>query len=154
MPQTVNGIGTHYYGKKNATTRHAVCQSCGAETELQTYDTRLWFVVVFIPVIPLGRKKIIDFCPYCQRHWAANEHEWEMSKQLGVSGAMERYRNDPTPEAALDAHGYLVSYRQNEEAEELRKECLERFPRPGDAEGWTRSASGRHRAACGSLRIV
>ncbi len=31
MPTTVNGIGTHYYGHKNPTVRHGVCQACGQD---------------------------------------------------------------------------------------------------------------------------
>ena len=84
MPTTYNGIGTHYYGRKNRNVRHGVCRSCGAEGPLESYDTRLWFVVVFIPVIPLGRKRIIDQCSRCSRHWAASQDQWERSEERRV----------------------------------------------------------------------
>src|SRR6185503_4471094 len=67
MPTTYNGIGLHYYGKKNVQKRSAPCPHCGNAVELISYDTRLWFVVVFIPVIPLKRKRIVDYCPACTR---------------------------------------------------------------------------------------
>lgn len=63
MPTTVNGVGTHYYGRKNRAARISVCRACGRQGMLESYDTRLWFVIVFIPIIPLGRKRIIDQCP-------------------------------------------------------------------------------------------
>ena len=59
MPTTVNGIGTHYYGKSNTAVRNGRCNSCGRICQLTSYDTRLWFVVVFVPLIPLGRKRVI-----------------------------------------------------------------------------------------------
>jgi tetratricopeptide (TPR) repeat protein len=127
MPTTVNGIGTHYYGRKNRQARSGVCRACGASGSLESYDTRLWFVIVYIPVIPLGRKRIIDQCPVCQRHWAADQDKWEMSKQLNVSGAMERYRAEPSPEAALDVHGQLLVFHLNEEADRFREGVLEQY---------------------------
>jgi len=74
---------------------------------LESYDTRLWFVVIFIPIIPLGRKRIIDACPFCRRHFAANADTYEQSKQLQISGSLEEYRRAASPESALKAHGQL-----------------------------------------------
>ncbi len=127
MPSTYNGIGTHYYGHKNSETRSATCHSCGRAANLESYDTRLWFVVVFIPVIPLGRKRIIDQCPFCKRHYAVDADQWETSKQLNVSGAMERYQSDQTPETAMEAHQQLLNFHQNAEATEFRREIEEKF---------------------------
>ncbi|MCA9099318.1 MAG: hypothetical protein KDA36_13070, partial [Planctomycetaceae bacterium] len=97
MPYTVNGIGTHYYGKKNLQVRRDYCRSCHHLGDLKSYDTRLWFVVVFIPIIPLGRKRIIDECPSCSRHFAANLDKFEMGRQLAISGALDEYRANPDP---------------------------------------------------------
>ena len=70
MPTTVNGIGTRYCGKKNPSTRHDTCSNCGREVELRSYDTTLFFVFLFIPLIPLGKKRVIDECPRCTSHHA------------------------------------------------------------------------------------
>jgi tetratricopeptide (TPR) repeat protein len=128
MPTTVNGVGTHYYGKKNRQVRMGVCQACGSTAALESYDTRLWFVILFIPVIPLGRKRIIDACPRCSRHWAASLAQWEMSKQLSVSGAMEQYRTKPSPEAALELHGNLLGFHMVDEAAQFREQALQEYP--------------------------
>ena len=127
MPTTYNGIGTHYYGKKNAESRPGTCPHCGRATELTSYDTRLWFVVVFIPVIPLGRKRIIDSCPSCRRHYVADADKWEAARQLEVSGAIEKFRSAPTPENALAAHQQLLNFRQFDEAATFRTTVLEKF---------------------------
>ncbi|MDB6056921.1 MAG: cellulose synthase subunit BcsC, partial [Verrucomicrobiales bacterium] len=127
MPFTYNGIGTHYYGKKNLQQRPGVCRQCGRAGNLQSYDTKLWFVVVFIPVIPLGRKHIIDSCPSCRRHYVADAHKWETSKQLETSGAMDKFRTNPTPENAVAAHQQLLGFHQIAEAAEFQKKMQEQF---------------------------
>ena len=58
MPTTINGIGTRYFGRRNPSTRSDVCRHCDRLAVLDSYDTRLWFVIAFIPIIPLGRKRI------------------------------------------------------------------------------------------------
>lgn len=128
MPTTYNGIGTHYYGKKNRTVRTAACHSCNRVGSLASYDTRLWFIIVFIPVIPLKRKRIIDQCPSCTRHYAADADVYEQSKQLQVSGALDQFRREPSPEAALQVHGLLLSYHEREQAAQFRETVRQRFP--------------------------
>ncbi len=128
MPYTINGIGTHYYGKRNLQSRPGICRACGAKVNLSSYDTRLWFVVIFIPIIPLGSKHIIDACPACRRHFVAELDKWETAKQLETSGAVEKFRSDPTPENAILAHRQYVGFQQVAEAGELQREMLEKFP--------------------------
>ena len=82
MPSTVNGIGTHYYGKSNVKNREGVCRHCNSQTTLMSYDTRLYIVVFFIPVWPLARKRIVDQCPRCTWHHAIDARQWEVSSQL------------------------------------------------------------------------
>src|SRR5438552_12325984 len=116
MPSTVNGIGTHYYGRKNVQSHAATCPHCRCETTLSSYDTRLWFVVFFIPLIPMGRKRIVDQCPRCTRHYVMDLDKWEAAKQLEISGALDKYRANPTPEAAMELHSRLLQFHQASEA--------------------------------------
>jgi tetratricopeptide (TPR) repeat protein len=127
MPATYNGIGTHYYGKKNLQTRRGKCRSCGREGELSSYDTRLWFVVFFIPIIPLGRKRILDSCPACRRHYVSDLDKWETARQLEVSGAMEKFRSSPTPEGAVAVHQQMLGFHQIAEAAEFQKSMLAQY---------------------------
>src|ERR1051325_3997766 len=136
MPYTYNGIGTHYYGHKNVEKRSAACHSCGRTANLESYDTRLWFTIFFIPIVPLGRKRIIDQCPFCKRHYAVDADKWETSKQLNVSGALERYQADQTPEAAMEAHQQLLNFHQTGEAAELRREMAEKIRQNAKAQAY------------------
>jgi tetratricopeptide (TPR) repeat protein len=128
MPTTYNGIGTHYYGKKNRTARTAACQSCHRVGALQSFDTRLWLVILFIPVIPLKHKRITDQCPSCTRHYAADADVYEQNKQLQVSGALDRFRREPSPEAALQVHGMLLAFHESDQAAQFRDSVRQRFP--------------------------
>ena len=128
MPTTINGIGTHYYGKRDVARRPGTCQHCGAEGNLESYTTRLFFVVIFIPIIPLKRVRILDSCPRCSRHWIVDPEKYEMSRQLAVSGALEKYRDEPSEESALVAHAQLMSFHMHQEADKFRETVLEQFP--------------------------
>jgi tetratricopeptide (TPR) repeat protein len=127
MPITYNGVGTHYYGKSNVESRTGSCQFCGRETALTSYNTRLWFVVFFIPVIPLGKKRIIEYCSACRRHYAVDLKKWETSKQLEISGALDKYRTNPTAESGIALHQQLLNFHQMAQAADFRKELIEKF---------------------------
>ena len=64
MPATINGIGTHYYGAQNRSARVDTCKFCRRSATLSSYDTREWFCVIFIPVIPMRKFRILtrEFC--------------------------------------------------------------------------------------------
>jgi len=128
MPGTVNGIGTHYYGKKNLKKEAGVCEHCGRQVELQSYDTWLCACVLFIPVIPLGKKKILDYCPSCTYHRALPFAEWERIKSKAITEGMETMNQNPDdPESAIKMHATLVAFGKQEEARQLAAILTEQF---------------------------
>ncbi len=127
MPVTVNGIGTRYYGQSNRAHRKGSCRACGRHSALTSYDTRLFFCVMFVPVIPLGRKRIIDACGICQRHFIVPADTWEAARQLDISGALYRYETDPTPENAMASHDQMLAYLEFDRATAFRGELLRKY---------------------------
>src|SRR5690606_17881715 len=105
MPMTINGVGTRYVGKSNVSVRGARCEHCHRESALESYDTRLFFVVFFIPVIPLGRKRIVDECSSCSRHYAVNAEQYQEARAQTLNESMEKFRAQPSPETAAEFHG-------------------------------------------------
>jgi len=81
MPATLNGIGTRYWGKRNLRLRPGVCERCHRSVSLHSYETRLWVTVFFLPVVPLGRKQVLDECPRCTRHRVMSLKQWERQQQ-------------------------------------------------------------------------
>lgn len=118
---------TKHSWNDSVTMRPGPCPHCGRGVELTSCDTRLWFVVVFIPIIPLARKHIVDYCPSCTRHYALDLQKWEMSRQLEISGALDKFRTSPTPEDAIAARQQLLNSHQIDQAAEFRRLMLEKF---------------------------
>ncbi|MCA9079836.1 MAG: tetratricopeptide repeat protein [Planctomycetaceae bacterium] len=104
MPYTVNGIGTWYYGKDQRLTVHGTCSQCGRDGELTSYDTTNYFVFIFIPIIPLGRFRIIEECPVCQKHRRIKLAEWERLKDEAIDTMEEEQSHDPKAHAAAALH--------------------------------------------------
>jgi tetratricopeptide (TPR) repeat protein len=120
MPTTINGIGTQYYGKKNLRGYHAVCDSCGFQGRLSDYETGYYFVLVFIPVIPLGKKQILGECPNCRRHRVMPLSQWETLRESEIENAMDRLAEAPEePARALELLGTLTMFNRPEEALDL-----------------------------------
>ena len=63
MPTVINGIGTWYYGKRRSHTYKGICEFCKREVDLVSYDTTLFFVVIFVPVIPIQQKRTCASVP-------------------------------------------------------------------------------------------
>jgi|GEM_PF-6284964 len=101
MPHVVNGCGTWYYGRGNKIAYQGVCEQCQSHTTMEAYDTRLYVVVVFVPIIPLGKKRIIDDCKACRRHRAIPYKAWvELNERLGQTRT--DFESDPTSDEKLE----------------------------------------------------
>ena len=129
MPITINGIGTRYIGARNVTKREGLCSSCHSRTALTSYDTRLWVVFFFIPIVPLGKKRIIDRCCSCQRHYVTSLGKWDELQQLGISTAKAEYEKDPSAEKAVQYHQTLLNFHDHETAERFRSTVQAQFTR-------------------------
>jgi tetratricopeptide (TPR) repeat protein len=133
MPYVMNGCGTWYYGKKNLETYEGRCRACGKDGNLRSYDTTLYFVLLFIPVFPLKKRHIIDECPQCKRHFALAPTEWQRIRDEEISKAFQEFRANPkTEELAKNALTRCVAYRERERFAELVVEVKKIFPRSTD----------------------
>jgi len=148
MPFTVNGIGTHYVGKKNLIVRSGACGACGRATQPESYDTREWFVLFFIPLVPLSRYHILDKCPLCTRHTRLLAAVWADAQAEARQSAQSLLRQRPgDPRTAIDAHRTLAGYQLAQDAAELEQALARQFG--GDAEvlvylGQVAAAAGRN----------
>lgn len=134
MPTTVNGIGTTYFGKKNLEQYEGVCESCNNHTTLSDYETGYFFCIIFIPIIPLGRKMILGECPICTRHRVMPLHEWERIKEESITEGVDSLRdNMDDPEKALELLGTYSAFKQYDKAEGLAKAISSNFADNYDA---------------------
>lgn len=120
MPTTINGIGTQYYGRKNARVYGGVCDSCNRHVTLTDYETGYYFVVVFIPIIPLGKKQIIGECSSCRRHRVMPLREWERIREENLEAGLNSLaENMDDPVKALELLQSMTVFNQLDEAMEL-----------------------------------
>src|SRR5262245_56351298 len=111
MPTVVNGIGTWYYGRDRVHTIRGVCDFCHAICDLTSYDTTLYFVVFFVPVIPLSKKRILEQCGSCQKHRVLSHKDWEAAKAKDSAAVLEKLQADPDDrEAILHALALAMTY--------------------------------------------
>jgi len=95
MPNTVNGIGTWYYGKKNIFERTGACPHCNKIVALSSYDTSKYIVVLFVPIVPLGKKHVIDQCPACKMHFQFSLKKWCIEKDNSLNEVISDYEKNP-----------------------------------------------------------
>jgi Flp pilus assembly protein TadD len=111
MPTVINGIGTWYYGRDRIHTLRGVCEHCRAAGDLTSYDTTMYFTVAYIPVIPLGKKRILRKCNRCSKHRVLNLSAWEAAKAKDSAAVLEKLRADPEDrEAVMHALTLATSY--------------------------------------------
>ncbi|MCG8571688.1 MAG: zinc ribbon domain-containing protein [Spirochaetes bacterium] len=73
--------GVNHYGKENYHIEYGECQQCGQTGQLSSYDTAQFFTLFFIPLIPLGKKRIIDQCPNCKKHYEIRLSKYYKQKE-------------------------------------------------------------------------
>lgn len=135
MPARVNGIGTTYLGQANAQTERGICESCRNHTALSSYETRLWFTVFFIPVIPLGKRQILNYCPLCTRHRAVPIGEWQEIQSKSIGAAIAGVDADPnSPERAIECHATLAACGKQAEAAQFGETMSVRFRNHADVQ--------------------
>ena len=95
MPQTINGTGTWYHGKRNKFTVTDQCEQCGNLAKLTSYDTTKYFQLLYIPLIPLSKLRVLNECGVCQMHAIVKLKDWEANKADAIATATETLREEP-----------------------------------------------------------
>lgn len=114
MPTIINGCGTWYCGKRRIHRVKASCSSCNAFGELESYDTTLYFVIFMIPIVPLGAKRILESCPFCQRHRIVSLKNWEASKANAFNSILEKLKANPDDRETIQSALGLATVYQDE----------------------------------------
>src|SRR5438105_10046607 len=120
MPARVNGIGTAYHGSSNRQDYDGVCEHCHKSARLQNYETRLWFTIFFLPVIPLERKQILGYCPHCTWHRAMPMAQWAHLRDDAIGQCTAKWdENRDDADAAMELLSTLVGFQKRSEADRL-----------------------------------
>ena len=129
MPYTVNGIGTTYFGTSNRQTQDGVCGSCNRRGKLINYETWHCICVFFVPLIPLGKKQILDYCPSCTQHRVLPFHEWVKIRDRAIDETATQLSASPdNPDAAIEMHATLAAFQKQDEATQFATLIEGKFP--------------------------
>ncbi len=129
MPYTVNGIGTTYFGTRNRQVQDGVCGSCQRRGKLINYETWHCICVLFIPLIPLGKKQILDYCPTCTKHRVLPFHEWVKIRDRAIDETATQLSASPDdPDAAIEMHATLAAFQKQDEATQFADLIEAKFP--------------------------
>ncbi len=126
MPTTINGIGTQYYGKRNPRIYQGRCDACGASCQMTDYETGYYFVVLFLPLIPLGKKQILGDCSRCRRHRVMPLQQWNQLREEAIDAGMDKLAAAPDePERAIELIGTMTLFNRLDDAIELASATLQ-----------------------------
>lgn len=129
MPYTVNGIGTTYFGTWNRQVQDGVCDSCQQRVKLVNYETWHCICVIFIPIIPLGKKQVLDYCPSCSRHRVMSFREWVKIRDEAIGETATQLSASPDdPDAAVQMHATLSAFQKRDEAAQLAEMLEKKYP--------------------------
>ncbi len=135
MPATLNGIGTRYSGERNTQVRNGYCKSCNRYASLRSYDTTLFFVILFIPIIPLGKKRIIDECSSCRRHYVVNLSEYQRAREADYQKANGLLANTANEDDMLRGLGLLAGYQNPQDVGAAVTKLEATFPNSAKTHG-------------------
>jgi tetratricopeptide (TPR) repeat protein len=151
MPYTLNGIGTRYYGRRNASQANGTCQSCNRWVALSSYDTRECFCVLFIPLIPLRRYRIQNDCASCRRHYRVPLDAFQQQLQATADPLRQAVRCSPRqPDAHLELVRALIRFGVLVDAEQAAIDAVTQLPNDVPLNllaGGLAAARGDHAAA-------
>lgn len=124
MPYTFNGIGSWYYGKKNKQRYTGICENCGANTQLEAYDTTEFFVLLFVPIFPLGEKRVMDYCPACRKHRVMKLKDWEDFKKVTTDGLYSKWIQEPNDlKNAVDLLQAIVYFKDTDRLSSVSRDA-------------------------------
>ena len=128
MPYTVNGIGTTYFGSWNRQAHDNVCEFCQRRGKLVSYETWHCICVLFVPIIPLGKKQILNYCPSCTQHRVVSYREWTKLREKSIEEtAVELSTSPDDPDKAIEMHATLVAFQKADEATQLAELIEQKF---------------------------
>ncbi|MCB9232477.1 MAG: zinc-ribbon domain-containing protein [Bacteroidia bacterium] len=77
--------GTYHLMKNNPRVHNDTCPHCGAFSRLESHEATHFFHLYYIPLIPLGKKRIESKCSRCNKYMTMSYKDWVKVKAAGES---------------------------------------------------------------------
>lgn len=113
-------FGHRNYNKQDSVFRSDICQGCGRLAQLHSYTSTAAVHVYWIPVIPTGKKRIIDQCPHCDAGREMSLRQWKKLRNEEVLPSIDAVRMNPGDrEEAINALDLTSAFGTPEEFTEV-----------------------------------
>jgi hypothetical protein len=70
-------FGWRNYYKRDSVYRSDICEGCGNLTQLHSFTTTPAAHVYWVPLFPIGLKRIVDQCPICKAGKEMKLGDWK-----------------------------------------------------------------------------
>lgn len=120
-------FGTTFYHKANLKQKKDVCAFCKQVRPISSYEGWKFFHIYYVPIIPLGKKKVLNSCGGCDRYLQLSMAKWNELRTVQLEAAKKGYSQNQDKEHALQLLDALEVYASREEAEAFVREVSSRY---------------------------
>ena len=86
-------FGTRNYYKHDSVHHFDICEDCGHAGHLHSYSAVHFFHIYWIPLIPIGRKRVLDHCPVCDAAREVALQQWQHLRDVELPIALDAARS-------------------------------------------------------------
>jgi len=121
--------GTGNFHKRNHAVVRGQCPHCGKIGYKSSFDTTRFFTLYFLPIIPIGRHRILMDCKACDKNWAISLSEWKKIQRIDLPAALAQYeKNRENRETVIGLINLIVQAQATEHLEKIGPQIRNTFP--------------------------
>lgn len=94
--------GERYIGRKNHVHVHSSCKNCDYHGPMNCYHTTNYFTIYFLPVSPLGVRRVFNECPKCKNGLILDKKQYNQLVETEMPQALQQARQDPANPQAIE----------------------------------------------------
>ena len=121
-------LGLRLGKKTNSQKLIDVCQLCHNTAELESYEATEFFHIYFLPIIPLGKKKIINKCSHCGNYREMSYRRWQEHRLKKMTNAKDMFEQHDNTETAILLYEVTLQCGSVDEVGKIKSFLLDRFP--------------------------
>lgn len=109
------------------------CPSCGRSGHQRSYTSSRFFTLYFIPIIPIGKQRVLRDCPHCKQALGMSFGKWSKLKRTEIPALVASYRENPTnAEAAKNLLGTIFAVQDRTTLREVGPQIRSAFSKDAD----------------------
>ncbi len=127
-------FGSRFTSREDLRRKTDTCPSCGQRQLMESFSGLKWLHLYFIPLIPLGRRRVIQQCRGCKKGYEMSVSKWEDLRDRSIAEARTLSGGDPHHLGkTLELLTAVETYGTDDAAEALVREIVSNFPHDAGA---------------------